>query len=348
MQEKTPLVLDIGTEAVKAGFLKNTAVQYYERFGVFSGRDFEKEVIKKAVLKALRGIRDKAALQANHVILGLPVDILKAELALQCFERENPRERICRKEEEQIYQELFRKSRETIGNLFLQKTGIAAQELDFLEENCLRSTIDGYRVHHLSGYKGKSVEMKILSVFALRNYLQKFQQLFGESGLEILKIVHPGRYLPRLLKNTDQAVFIDAGGEATQAFVLNDGILAEIFDFPMGGSDFSKALSQTFGLSEEKARIFKERYAGREMAEGVRARMHDIFLDVAEKWLSGLKAKLQTVDNFLPSDVFVFGGASQLPEVIEVLAGLTAGKSPQILKKPQLVNLTLLSYAKQK
>jgi len=348
MEGKPPLILDIGTEAVKAGFLKKTAVQYYNKFGVFVDKDFNKEIIKKAVLKAIDEVKDNDAFQPKHVLLALPVDILKAKTAFYFLERKDPEKIISKKEEREIQQELFKKSRAEIKDIFSQEFGVDSQELDFLEESFLETNIDGYSVPLLAGYKGKRIGSQIFSVFALRTHFKKFRQLFKELNLTELKIVHPGQYLPKLFKNIDEGFFLDVGGEATQAYIVKKGKLAELFDFPAGGVSFSRALSQTFGLSEEKARIFKESYAKKEMEEKATERIHEIFSGISEAWFFQLKEKLKAATGLLPSDIFIFGGAGQLPEIKEILENLREEKSPQILKNPQLVNLNLLSYAKQK
>ena len=56
-KDKSFLVLDIGTEAVKVLFSRKeadgnitilgAATQYFERYGVFDGEDFETDMIKK-------------------------------------------------------------------------------------------------------------------------------------------------------------------------------------------------------------------------------------------------------------------------------------------------------------
>lgn len=344
MQEKSALVLDIGTASIKAGFLENTALQYYDGFAEFSGRSFEKEVIKKAVLRVLKEIQNKSGVGRNEVLMSLPPEALRAKFSFQSLEIRNPSGTIAQKEEEEIRRELSKKNRKEVGEGFFEEYGIAPQELDFSEENFLAIKIDGYPVPRLAGYRGKKVEAEIFSTFSPRNYLNIFRQLFEELDLGPLKIVYPGQNLPKLFKETGDVIFLDVGGRVTQIFIVKNGKLADIFDFSVGGDDFSKAISQTFGMSEEKARLFKESYARKEITEETRARVHQIFSGVAENWFFILKSKLGSFAGQIPSKVVIFGGGSKLPEIPEVLEKLTKENPPQTLKNPQLVNLALISY----
>lgn len=345
MKEKLPLFLDIGTESVKAGFLKNRVLRYYDRFGVFTGEDFEKEVIEKAVLKSAEQVQSRAGLRAKHIIASLPADILKAKISRHFLERSSLGKIISRQEEEKIRQEFLKDSRKKISEVFFQECGVNSRELDFLEAVFLESSIDGYSVPCFAGYKGKKLETVVFSVFSPREYLEKFQSILKGLELPLLKIVYSGQYLPKLFGQEKEGILLDVGGQITQVFVLKNGRLSEISDFSSGGKDFSKVISQTFGLSEEKARFLKEAYAKGEITQETRSKIKQVLLGVADSWFLSLKSRLQEFNGFVPSETFLFGGSGQLPEIREVLQKLTEEKSPQVLKNPQLINLSLLSHA---
>src|SRR4030042_568252 len=90
-KKETPfLVLDIGTEAIKALLLEkkdkeivilNHGLYYLEEYGVFNGNDFETEFIKRGVVNSLELItKEKKDLKNLPVLLSLPPDILRAKL----------------------------------------------------------------------------------------------------------------------------------------------------------------------------------------------------------------------------------------------------------------------------
>ena len=92
------MVLDIGTEAVKALICRKdngkiiilgAATQYFERYGIFNGKIFEVNVIKKSVLKAIEQVQSQGQnLKKLPVLLTLGPNILKARVSLQSFEQD--------------------------------------------------------------------------------------------------------------------------------------------------------------------------------------------------------------------------------------------------------------------
>lgn len=337
-KDKDVLVLDIGTEAVKTF---GAAPQYYDQFGVFDSRDFGADVIKKAITKIISD-------PAKPIILGLPPDVLKARVSSQFLERKNPQKVIGGREQKEIEKEILRNNKKEVSEVFLQESGILPQELEFLEQLFLGVKIDGYLVPSLQGYQGGKVEVGILSVFSAKENLWRFQRIFQELGSKVLKIIHPVQNLTKVFENvyclpTEDGVFLDVGGEITQIFVVKSGKLAMIADFPMGGRDFSKTISQTLGFTGERARILKERYSQGKISENTRKEFNQIFSDLSKEWHHNLKLKLKEFKGFLPQNFFLFGGGSQLPEILEVLEG---EYSPEILKNPQEINLILLINAR--
>jgi len=320
MREKDCLVLDIGTEAVKIGFSGKTAIRYYDKFGVFDGFNFEQDVIKKAVLKALE---DLGKPLSKSVFLALPPDVLRVRISYQSLSIKGSKK--------DISEEILRKNRREVSKSFLKESGILPQELEFLGQSFLERKIDGYRVLSFERYQGKEAQAQILSVFSTKEDLKNYQKILGELGLKVLRIIHPVQELTKVFKDKD-GVFLDVGGEITQIFIVRDGNLREISSFPMGGRDFTRLLSETFGLSEERARILKERYSQGKMTEATRRRFNEIFADLAKEWCRSFRSR--------PGQkFFLFGGGALLPEISEVLE-----EKLEILKNPQEVNLTLLSY----
>ncbi|RLC35151.1 MAG: hypothetical protein DRZ76_00890 [Candidatus Nealsonbacteria bacterium] len=331
MGDKDFLVLDIGTEAVKAGFSGKTVFRYYDRFGVFDSRDFERDVVGKALFGAIKDLKA----ERKPSLLALPPNVLRARISSYSLEIKNFRGDIER--------EILKHNQKEVSKAFFRESGILPQELEFLGQLFLEQKIDGYRVPFFKGYEGRKAEAVILSVFSAKEDLNKYRTIFRKLGVKILKIVHPAQSLTAVFDKRD-GVFLDVGGELTQIFVVKGGELQEIFDFPMGGRDFSKALSETLGLSEERARILKERYSLGAMEESSRTKMNEIFADVAQEWYDNLRSKLSNFKGLLPQKFFPFGGASQLPEISEVLE---EEYSLEILKNPQEINLILLSNAQK-
>ena len=322
------LVFDIGTEAVKAIIFKkekqNYVIvgyfsEYFDRFGVFDSRDFEKDVLKKAILKVCKALESQVDPKKTIILWSFPPNFLKARVILQTQRRSNFKNNIDGREEKEISQAVLKEAKQKIFQDFAKISGILPQDLEVLSQEIIEIKIDGYGAPKLQGYKGENLELRILTIFIPKYYLQNFKKIIKDLGLEIFKIIHPAQNINQALRRKD-AIFLDIGGEVTQIFLIRNGVLEVIDDFEMGGRDFSRLLSQTLGLNEEESRVLKENYSNGVLSEESRWKIKELFSEVAKEWKSRLKSKLKSLKGLLPQTFFLYGGGSRLPEIEEVLS----------------------------
>lgn len=339
------LTLDIGTETVKVLIFSppirndekililGTGLQYFERYDVFNGKDFETGVIKRAISKAVekahqnlsfslikKELKERAQKQKRwQVLLGLPPNILKGRIVSQSFFREKPREKISLAEAEIIRHHVFEVAKKEISQRFAKEFGILPEDIHWISLKILEIKIDGYLVQLLRGYQGKNLEFKILVTFLPKYYWENIKKIVGSFQLEILRIVHLAESLPTLSKDKKKnGIFFDIGGEVSQFFLIKDSSLQQINEFKNGGKAFSQRLADTLGIDEESARILKERYSDKLLSAGAAKRIKEIFLREKEIWYESLNLKIKKI-KFIDSAIFLFGGGSSLPEIQEVL-----------------------------
>ena len=198
-KEKLFLVLDIGTEAVKGLICKKenskmvvlgASTQYFERYGVFDGRDFETDVIKRAILKTIKQGWEKQGWEKLPVLVGLPPNILKGRIVWKFFKRDNPKKKISKGEQELIYQQVFKEAQKEISQRFTKEFGILAGDIQWITQKILEIKIDGYPVSELQGYNGKDLDIKILATFLPKYYFENIKKIFGDLQLKLFKIIH--------------------------------------------------------------------------------------------------------------------------------------------------------------
>lgn len=380
-KDKFFLVLDIGTEAVKVLFSKKgadgnitilgAATQYFERYGVFDSSDFEADVIKKSVSKAIEQAyqnfvlspkREEAKIKKLNlkklpVLISLSSNILKGRIIWQFFEREKTtRLKISKDEEKNIYQQCFKKSQKEISQQFNKEFGILPGDIKWITLKVLEVKIDGYLVPKLQGYEGEDLKFKILVVFLPKYYFENIKRIFKDLQLNVFKIVHIAENLPILSEDkTGDAIFLDVGGQITQFFLVKAGALQQINEFEIGGRTFSQKLSETLGLDEESARVLKERYANKSLSPESEKRIKEIFSEEKKIWYDGLTSKIKKINpkKLFPSTIFLFGGGSLLPEIQEALIEAELIRPENLknikdatngLKSPQYISSLLISY----
>ena len=327
------LVLDIGTEAVKAVFCQSgkekegirildRALEYFEEFGVFDGNEFDVLIIKKAILKAIEKINQKKA----EILISLPPNIFKARIAKLNFIREKPKEKISPKEQAVILNQIFDRARRKISRQFAKDFGILASDIQWIVFEILDIKIEGYSVHTLRGYRGKELEFKLLATFLPKHYFGSMEKIFKDLGLKISRIMHLAEALPSFFKDKiSDGVFVDVGGKVSQLLILRNKQIVEIMEIDKGGEAFTEELSQTLGIDIESARVLKERYSSGDLSQGSAERLREVFSQQRRAW------QQEGLVHSFSSPIFLFGGGSLLPEIKKSFQGATVFKDPQYI-----------------
>ncbi len=383
-KDKFFLVLDVGTEAVKAlvfkrkngrTFVLGSAVQYFEKYGVFDSKNFEAEIVKKAILKAIEQAHQsfifspkggeikvrKLNLKKVPILVSLPPNFLKGRIVDRFFKREKTsRLKISRSEEKNIYQQCFKEIQEEISRQFNKEFGILPEDIKWVTFKILEMKIDGYSVSKLQGYEGKNLELKILTTFLPKYYFENIEEIFEDLKLNILKIAHPVESLPILSGDRKgDIILLDVGGQISQIFLIRGGSLRQINEFKNGGEVFSQKLSETLGIGEESARILKERYAGGALSPESGKRIKEMFSEEKRAWYEDLSRAIKEIKlkELNSLSISLFGGGSLLPEIKEILENnkievkfiyprdlKDIQDTTKSLKSPQYVSALLTSY----
>jgi len=377
-KEKLFLVLDIGTEAVKGLICKKenskvivlgASTQYFERYGVFDGMDFEVDVIKRAVSKTIKETCQNLGAQRQDckkwpVLINLPPNILKGRIVWKSFKRDNSKKKISKGEQELIYQQVFKEAQKEVSQRFTKKFGILASDIQWINQKILEIKIDGYSVSELQKYDGKDLDLKVLASFLPKYYFENIKKIFEGLQLRFFKIIHLAENLPLVLKDKiGDGIFLDVGGQTTQVFLIKGGNLKKVNEFETGGEIFSQELSEILGIDEELARTLKERYANKLLSPESEKRIKEMFLEGKRIWYEDLKQSLPFTffpekakglpKEFFSSTIFLFGGGSLLPEIQELLPGAkiiypqdlkNIKDETKSLKNPQYIPSLLTCY----
>jgi len=342
---ETTLLIDVGTETVKALLFEEhsffstlrcarvfeesgqkikilgSSLEYFDRYGIFDSRDFETDVLKKAISRAIKNL-GKGEEMNKSVILGLPAHILKARVIRQSLKREEPKKIIIDgKEEKEIFQKVLEKAKRNICQIYSEQSGILPEDIQFINLKILEMKIDGYLVPAIQKYEGKTLDFIILATFLPNYYLKKIKNIIESLGLTIKAVIQNAQGLNSYINENTDKIFLDIGGTITQIFLVKGGVLEKIDEFPIGGQIFSKAISEKLGLRETEARILKERYSKRELSKESSERIKEIIWFPCQIWFRNLKLKLKemTARHPLPLNIILFGGGSQLPDVQDIL-----------------------------
>jgi len=324
------LVLDIGTEAIKALLVKknsgkililNSCLRYFDSKGLFDKDflrlDFEfgkiKRMIDEVKKEILTGLPGLPRTDNLPVVLSLNPKMLRARVVEGISVRQNKEKKISRKEQAIIYKYVLKSARDDIFRFCLKAMGIASKDIEFICLEIMEKQIGGYAVSDISGHQGKDLNFKILAVFIPRLYLLKIKELLEDSGLKVVKTVHLGQAINALSARINNGIFLDLGGEISQAFQFKGGTLCSIKTFDRGGSDFTERIFDVLMINRAEARALKERYSDKSLSLEAGLKIKQALAGEKNKWK-------EVFENYLKSVVFLFGGASSLLEIRDIFS----------------------------
>ncbi len=324
------LVLDFGQSSIKglilekeekAIVIKKFGAEEIKKFGVFTARDFESDIVKEAAKKTFRDLSSfNKTPDLTSIVGGFP-EILKTEVFDLSFQRKKAEKKIGKAEEEEIYQSILNQE-----NNFLEKIQKKHQQttrVEIIKKKIIEKKISGYPVPSLLGLRGKKLNFKILIVFAFEKDLKFLKSILTSLGLKKPLIFHEVEGLIKLTKkkNIENRIFVDIGGRTTQIFVFKKG-LDSINEFPMGGYDFTKAITNNLKTTEAEAENLKQRMTGNQLTGSARKEIEKIISPVIEDWgktfFKTLRGKNKSFIA-LPQKVSFFGGGSLLPQLRKIV-----------------------------
>ncbi|MDI6883157.1 MAG: hypothetical protein QMC93_01620 [Patescibacteria group bacterium] len=344
------LVLDFGSSSVKGlifekgereNIIKNFALSDLERFGVFDGRDFENDLIKKSAEKVIKKLGLEERISQIQTLVGLSPKIIKGRIVNLSFKRKNPEGKINKEEVQQIYSLIFQEGERKLCQEFLTKSGIVPRDLKILKKKVFGKKISGYPVESLFGFQGENLDFKLLFIFGLRDFLKNFLNIFSSLKIKKFEIFQEVEGLIALTKRKEtEGIFLDIGKEFTQIFSVkeesSDSLLAQSMvewmeEFKGGGDIFTDVLCQDLGLTEKEGEELKSRLSRDRLSQESREKIESFFSEAKENWQEKLKEKLK--DNVKTQGAFsnkfyLFGGGSLLPLIKRIIAQENFGDLP--------------------
>lgn len=327
-QKKVFLCVDIGAAAVKTLSFREgdsgqkevlgASIDYFETDPFDTGPSGESA--RNAIAESIRNAISPAKISGSpsvRTIIGLPPNVLRARVQECVLDLEGRDRKMSKNEEKMIIAKIFNKAKKEISTAFAAAHGILPGEIFWNSLELIEMKIDGYIVSRLSGYGGRMASFKILASFLPAYHIEKLKKIAEYLGLNIIKISHISQGLVSWLKASEKsALFADIGGNMSQIFLFQNGVLCHIGDFQGGGEKFSEVLADTLGIDKNSARDLKESYSKKTLSPQTSEKIKGIFSEEGKNWISGLNLAVREAKSKLfPKDVFVFGGSAPLPEI---------------------------------
>lgn len=344
------VALDIGSEFVKAivfeidkndkkAIVVGYSVVAQELTNMDNGAvaDIKGVVVtaKRAVDGAIGRARKKLKTKINpkQVMLGIAGEFVKGITTTVKYERSNSENKIDVSEFKNIIQKVQWKAFDKVRSQFAWETGMSDIDVRLINASITDIQIDGYRVTNPLGFQGKDISISIFNGYAPLVHLGSLQSIIDDLGLNLLSIAVEPFAIAKSVnfdKGEDlNAIFIDVGSTTTDIAVVREGGIEGTKSFALGGRMFSKRLAQELNISLSEAENIKVKYAQNELSSPVVKKVKTIIKNDCDIWLSGVELCLSEFShiNLLPTQIYLCGGASSLPEIDKCLTSAEWAKS---------------------
>ena len=218
---------------------------------------------------------------------------------------------------EECLEPLARAGRHALRNLG-RVTGPGAWEL--LDATLVTFHVNGNPVTDPVGFRGHSLAATVFVVAAPGPYLDMLRQVADALQLNPPHLVAEPLALAAAV--ADDGLIVQAGAHTTGLTLSRRGAPLALGSIGHGGTGWTQALSDAFGLSLPRAEALKCAYsAGKLPARHVPA-VQKALAAPLNAWVAALIARLrsQSWDDPLPPRIYLCGGASALPGAQEALA----------------------------
>lgn len=335
-QDEHYLALDIGTDMVKALIFK---VDPETEKGIVVGVGRKKQQLghmNSGAISDIDGVigschdaievakKRSGVDKVKHSVLGIAGELVKGTTTTVHYERTRPHDRITMPELKNIIQKIQWKAYERIREQIEWEIG---QPIDvkLINAAVVDVRIDGYRVSNPINFQGKSVSMSIFNAYAPMIHLGAVDTIAEELNLDVISVVAEPYAVSMSVGYKDildfSGIFIDIGGGTTDVAIVRNGGLEGTKMFALGGKAFTKRLARDFRITFEDAEDLKVKY-GQGLLSGQSAQqINQIILQDSYVWLGGVELSLSEFaeTDSLPSNIYLCGGGSALPEIKQVL-----------------------------
>lgn len=327
--------LDIGTDLVKAlvvrreapaGVVLGVSREPQHPDAMTGGAISDVELVIDACNRALEAAEDMAGTVPGQVVVGIAGEMVKGFSSSIAYPRERPAERVRESELRNMLQLVEKRAlREAQHLLELERAYGEVGEVRLVHSAITQVRIDGYPVTNPIGFQGRNLEVTVFNTFAPMSQVSAVEAVARELDLEVAGTVSQPYAVARACAG-DQAweqggIFIDIGGGTTDVALLRGGGVEGTRMFGLGGQAFTRRLSADLGLSYHESEARKIRHSEGLLPPDQELSVSQLLQPDVDVLLQGLALCLRELarGEVLPSNIYVCGGGSLLPELMQEL-----------------------------
>lgn len=332
------LTIDLGSETIKVLLneviideneekvrVKGVYKEYLSSEINFYGQIIDFEKLKQALSKILDQIKKEFKnLAVKDVLVTLSGNNSRSIMTTLQIDRPVSSV-ISEKESIEISQKVFEAAYKELSQIIFEETGEENVELELLDYIPVYQTCDGREVIDLIGEEGNEIQVCYSVFFGKSGIIGDYKKLIKSLGLNLVSFIPSNLAVLKSLKSSKKdkidCVILDIGGYTTEAIICFGGGVFLNKTLDIGGSDLTNELAAKLNLSFLNAEKLKRLYTFNKLKEKESSVVQKIILFNLSNWLVGLEELFKDFDQVkvFPSDFYVLGGSSELPDITELL-----------------------------
>ena len=329
----TVVVQGIGHAMQQAGAMRNSLITDLE--GVIA-----------SCHSALEEAEGLAQTIGKSVIMGMPAEQTRGVATTLTVERKHPGGRIAAPEAEEWLRGVQRQALTQAAEQFSWQAGVGEVDVRLINAALTTLTIDGHAVRNPLSFQGKHVTLSVFDAVAPLIHVGALQTMAFALDLSLVAVVaEPFALADALLSPLVRelgAVYIDVGAGTTTLTVARETGVTGYRSLPQGGNALTRALALGAGLPWEEAGERKHQMAAGMLSDVEAAAVRAAIAPELQAWATAVRTALEELAAAarLPGFVYLCGGGSQLPGIVESLQDIGQMAGSPFASPPRIAVLS--------
>lgn len=201
-------------------------------------------------------------------------------------------------------------------------------------------TVDGRGVTDLIGFRGQEIGAAVFAAMTRTESVQAWGTVAKELEFSALTLTAAPLALAAGLP-VSQGILVDIGGAATDLVWCSAGRPIVTESLPIGGNALTGALAREWDLTAGRAEQLKRAYSCNELNAMSATQVQGVLWPTLLQWLEDLEAALARLshDEPLPQHIYLLGGGSALPEMVDAVRSLAWSQRLHFARYPEVCSL---------
>ena len=198
-------------------------------------------------------------------------------------------------------------------------------------------TVDGRGVTDPVGFRGRELGAAVFAAMTRLGVVQTWGAVAKELEFSSLTLTATPIALAAGLPEA-HGILIDIGGATTDLVWCSAGRPVVLESLPVGGQALTVALARKWGLTAGKAERLKRAYTSRKLSAEAESQVQGVLWPALLRWLEDTEVAMSRLshDEPLPQQLYVLGGGSAVPEMIEALRSLAWSQRLRFKRYPEV------------